>query len=1015
MASEKDQKIPIESDHNQKIKITVKGLAGRGRVDLEVSPRESILEVKQMVSDAKTLNIPLNRMQLVYDGKKLSDYSGNTHVPVTLNQYYIETDATIHCMEKSLSDLLQEIVELPSTTDVASSHEYWKKRATEDDFDEDLYIVDPEAHFIFLKRLEQDVLERSEYFRQKRNYNVFRSLEVQSNSSDNAFLHDLRLRTWLEEDITRTHILWEAPDDMQALVKIFWHLLTSYSITQGALQSLAQMNNSHFCNNESFSILVERVDQSVLEVKRVSFNLVLNITTGLGAAISATIEQFTESSIVAVVTNLVVKPCQRFLQHLGFSDSSHGTSYSLEQMSTLVRKTILLIDNALVSYVRSHGSGFDLAYFAEEINSLNISDGNDPLGVRCHRTQLACLHKFFDGQRPWTFRIFNKYSHTHQAEGPSDVTLKSILTRMDDFANIWGPVYTVPSKSGLVKYYRVSKGIIARTKTNERAGYPGAVQCHYYFHRSILGRKVLDFWSGGGDLLFSKDDLLLIGGKLRQNYRCTYTFTDFVEDTGADITLLGTRDQAWKTDSRTIAVGLTKYLGITISGTQKLVPQTTRKQHILDKWTINPSRANPGILNQALGVEISHCTGNARRISLRQLFTLGPVLHILGRLIPNWRRTEWGYLFAAALYSPNPEMIFEVWRTRMADRLQIGELVCCVLEILNDTGWIDGENFRSAFFFDNDEQAISIDITLNDWLVALKDTHLTAAYVVTNKICLDCEVPDHSLSTCSNPNAFTVLQTRLATQFLHQRKDIASSTYVLQPHDKHFKQVDVGNGHHIVYKLESTLRSFLVPWRKPCECTEILGRCTQRAEDDTVYLRASKRSFHGRKALIGPLQASTKMDQGLLLGVSDLHEEQEEVANNSASDDLNGEYLSQTTATELPQWGSAFLPSSLPTEDFRSPPENSAHTSTSTATTPNDIPAGPVPEQEQPHNSTKLRQIPAEPMQKQERSLNSMRLRQNHRTFTTKYPLRPSNSQPNIEPRRNRCLWARRLRFWLHP
>ncbi|KAL8782456.1 MAG: hypothetical protein Q9213_005350 [Squamulea squamosa] len=919
-------------------------------------------------------------------------------VPVPWDQIGIEGDSTTssRAREKRLFEVVYERVGLPSTTDAANSHEYWKRKATEGDFDEDLHIVDPQAHFMFLKRLEQDVVKRSEYFRQNRIYNVFRSFEVQSKSSDKAFLHDLGLRPGLEERITRTHALWEAPDDMQALVKFFWHLLTSYSITQGALQSLTQIVSSHFCDNESFSILLERMDQYVLEVKRVPFKLILDITTGLGAAISMTVEEFTESSVSAVVTNLVLKPCRHFLQHLGFSDSWHGTLYSLERMSTLVRKTILLIDNALVSYVRSHGAGFDLVYFAEEIDSLDFSDGTDPLGVQCHRTQLACLHNFLDRQRPWAFRIFNTYAQSHQEKDPSKVRLKSILTRMDDFADIWGPVYTIPSKSGLVKGYSVSKGIIARTTMNEDSGCPGAVQCHYYYHHTSFRRKVLNLLSGGGDLLFSKDDLLLIGGDLRENHGCTYTMTHFAKDIIAETAVLGTKDESWKTESRTVAVSLTKYLGIMVSGTQKLVPQTTLKQQILDRWTANPRRANPGILNQVLGVEISHCTGNARRISLRQLLRLDPILNLLERLIPNWSKTEWGSCFAAALHSPDPEMMYQVWRTCTADRLQIAELFCCVVELLDDTGWTAGENFHSAFFFDNHEQAISIDTTLNDWLFVLKDTHLTAAYVVTNGICLDCEVPDHSLSTCSIPNAFTVLQTRLTTQDLHQRKDRASSTYVLQPHAKHFKQVDVGNCHHVVYRPESRFRSFLVPWREPWECAEVLGRSTNRPEEDTVYLRALKKSFHGRRALIGPLQASTKMNQGLLVGASDLDEEPEEAPNDTASDNLCGESSSQTTATEPPQWGSSFLPNSLPTEDFRSGPKISAHASTSTTTTtPNDIPAAPVQEQDQSHSSTKLGQIPAEPVQKQEPSLKSTKLRQNYQTFTSDSPLRPSNSQTN--------------------
>ena len=160
------------------------------------------------------------------------------------------------------------------------------------------------------------------------------------------------------------------------------------------------------------------------------------------------------------------------------------------------------------------------------------------------------------------------------------------------------------------------------------------VQCHYYSRSSFFRRRASRLLSRDADLLLAEDDLLLIGGGLRENRDCKYTLSDLARDSSSDFMVLGTTKSVWKLDTRGIAVGVSKIFGITMSGSQKLIPQTTLKQHILDKWTANPSRANPGIFNQHIGVEVSHCTGNARRLSLRELMVSAPMAKVLERQTP---------------------------------------------------------------------------------------------------------------------------------------------------------------------------------------------------------------------------------------------------------------------------------------------------------------------------------------------------------------------------------------------
>lgn len=323
-----------------------------------------------------------------------------------------------------------------------------------------------------------------------------------------------------------------------------------------------------------------------------------------------------------------------------------------------------------------------------------------------------------------------------------------------------------------------------------------------------------------------------------------------MQDWASDMTILGTQDSFWKTDSRTLAVGLSKYIGVTISGSQKLIPETTRKQHILDKWTTNPMRANPGILNQHLGIQVSHCTGNARRISLRELMTTEPIWSVLERQSPGWTQTPWGAGLSRALRGHSDENVFFVWKVFASERENIAELVCCMLELLDRTGWLDDQESRAALLFNNEESAVSIPNSINNWSIALQDTHLTSAYVVVHEVCLNCLVPDHSTSSCHIANAFTVLQTQIAIDSMDESGS-GNDCYQLKPFKRHLKPVyDAGSADTKEFLRFSSRFPLIGMIPQARGCIEVFNRIP--SSGTTIYIRASTRSFHGKYKPLPP-------------------------------------------------------------------------------------------------------------------------------------------------------------------
>jgi hypothetical protein len=163
-------------------------------------------------------------------------------------------------------------------------------------------------------------------------------------------------------------------------------------------------------------------------------------------------------------------------------------------------------------------------------------------------------------------------------------------------------------------------------------------------------------------LYMEMNDLLLIGTRFRINENCKYTLDHFEEDYGHSMGVLGAEHSVWEheLDSRSGSFTIAKIVGVQVSGTQKRRPETTLKQSTLAKWKTNPERSNPEILNQYLGIEISHCTGNATRVRIKDLLLLPPVRSMLELMFPGWSRLQLGRLFLSALESSDPTAIRDV-------------------------------------------------------------------------------------------------------------------------------------------------------------------------------------------------------------------------------------------------------------------------------------------------------------------------------------------------------------------
>ncbi|KAH8807584.1 hypothetical protein F5884DRAFT_731446, partial [Xylogone sp. PMI_703] len=541
-------------------------------------------------------------------------------------------------------------------------------------------------------------------------------------------------------------------------------------MAHSTVRTFELLQSRNFCTS-FFSILVERCNGAVAEIVKIQKVLLVKLRDALEMAIvTAGIDRRDITKAYEKITTHIAPAAIEFLEVLMGKQvaSDIGIRNTLSQLLNIYRMIVCILDIGLVSYVGSHAARFDIETFQKETTSFRF-DIQNSLSFDCSLRTLACLNGFLDAKSVWVFRAGVNLPPATIQDGKNKTKGLFILTTIDALADIWGSVWAEPveetaanEKDVRIKKYHVSKGVIRRVREDAVPLVHGTVRCHWYSWTQDYRRRFSTLFSKTDNLTMAVNDRLLIGDEVQMNNKCTYSLQEYEMDYYDRINELGTKPSAWKLDGVSMAVQLSapKVFAFQIQGNVKRVPETTVKEHLWTKWNFQPERANPAILNSCFAVEISHCTGNARRIPLKCILLMEPVQELLERQIPGWSTSTWGMSFQKALMTPSNDAIFQFWNTHVEQRPLVGQLIRCVLDVLDSTGTTK-LGCRAAILLQNRELSLDLYSGLNEWTVLLQDSYLMATYAIINEICLECRQPDHTISTCGNELQYTVLQTQI--------------------------------------------------------------------------------------------------------------------------------------------------------------------------------------------------------------------------------------------------------------
>lgn len=813
---------------------------------------------------------PTTRIRLIYQGKHINPGR-------TLQSYDINRESTVHMLlrppashavlnsrrprGRSAAQVAAAVPAPPTqqgtapedVTRTTTSSQF--PRDTEeitgpDSFDTDEDIIDPINYRLRLERISNNVAARSEFKACGGLYGRF----GQNSEVPNIALPESHqptdgsgnIPTWMQT--AARSLPPNTADQLESVEGIMADLWKTCLIVDAVLSSIAELQQHGLCGS-SFNVLANHSSTEVAELVRIEVSEVEAIMQGILSILEQlwTDNESCSADIPALIRGFVLALCEGLVLRLNPSLVGHDSD--MMPMLDIIRMVAVVLDLGLLSYVGSHGIRFDRDYLRTEKPSFEILWMNSILSCSCSLTRLACLRGFLDGRAVWVIRLQLQGS----AVKPPGHQPASILTTIQEFADIWGPVYAIPDSvhPGKIQQYNVSKGII-RTD-GKRSPLRNAVKCHWYNERSWklswqrMGRRIRH----QPESLLSPDDLLLIGDIMIEKEQCTYTLDEFEESYGNMLTELGTRESEWRWDTRGASIGIGGSLRISVFGTQRRIPDTPQKQMIIDKWKSAPEQRNPHMLGLQLGVEVSHCTGNARRLAVKDLFRLQPVARRLEQQFPAWSLTDWGVHFQAAIEHAEDDnaAILQVWRTFAAYRSKIAAMVTYILDLLSPTG-LDDSCFKVAFLNHGCEAMLSLSVEKNTWARLLKDTRNSSAFALVTDRCLECRLPNHIAPYCcraSGPQSgtFTVLQSRI----LAPANSLGRNRFVIMPVGERFRRVELGSDAALLFMPETNLRgmiSTVTSLRDTIvEVVESSDPMRRWGVAKTIYIRASVASSGG--------------------------------------------------------------------------------------------------------------------------------------------------------------------------
>ena len=482
---------------------------------------------------------------------------------------------------------------------------------------------------------------------------------------------------------------------------------------------------------------------------------------------------------------LSVPCCTRFLTLFGLVRASPSDPSIELSIPAVLRLVVNTADLAVASYAGAHLSRFDEEYLGEDIAVIDVLSPFSSLhklqipSIKLSRCQLQCLDSFHDNKPVWVFSSSDWESRGHLF----------LSTMVEDFADIWGPLWKVidPEVHDSCTRYAVGNGSIYKWKSQKATPrlLDNETLCHWISNATIEAGPEYSpdtekpVFPDMIDENFDGNETLLIGAvaagceRLTTDRDCSFDLDKrrSVLDHGGRVQMLGTvREHTYK-DSETYQLQA-GHGGMAVSASKQYKRRgQSLKQALVELWTTTPEVRDPQILQDFYGLEVSLCTQNAQRVQLGRILGLGSMCQYLRSF--RWKTdcAKQAYFEALKRFREDGDALQDIWERHTKHQEDFGRAVLVCLKALEKTG-VNHEGQLSAFLSSEvtaRPELIAIGPREHSWIGLLKDSENSCCMAVIGDECLGFK---HEFGSTCGQSGRSVLRTALVINSLNKPRGI---------------------------------------------------------------------------------------------------------------------------------------------------------------------------------------------------------------------------------------------------
>ena len=462
---------------------------------------------------------------------------------------------------------------------------------------------------------------------------------------------------------------------------------------------------------------------------------------------------------------LAVPRCTTFLTTLGLAlTSPTDTSINLSILACM-RLVVHTLDLAVTSYAGAHLGRFDEEYLGEEMDTLDILSpftsrhSSQVPSIKLSRCHLQCLDSFHNSQPLWVFSSSDWKPRGHLF----------LSTKIEDFADIWGPLWKVvdPEMNGSCNRYAVGNGSIYKYRSV--AATPLLLSneslCHWISNTNLeadseyFQNTEKSIFPDILDESFDGNETLLIGAVAAGCERLA-TKTDCNFDLGNSrstldycgrVQMLGTVREYMYKDSETYQLQA-GHSGLNVSASKQYKRRgQSLKQAFVELWTTTPDLRDPRLLEDYYGLQLSLCTQNAQRVQLGRILGLGSMCRYLRSFRWKTGRARQAYFDALEHFRDDSDALQHAWEMHNEYQEDFGRAVLVCLKALEKTG-INHKSQLSTFLCSEvtaRPELITMEPKEHSWIGLLKDSEISCCMAAVGDECL--EFRHKSGSVCGRP------------------------------------------------------------------------------------------------------------------------------------------------------------------------------------------------------------------------------------------------------------------------